>query len=90
MRSFGNPAVAGGTPALRSIWAPRPLAKAARPRNMKRIVEPELLDTLSPGDPRAAGSRRDLRRLNAWMRNHAIMANALQTAVNGRALGPIV
>ena len=57
---------------------------------MKRIIEPELLDELPPGDPRAAGSRRDLRRLNAWMRNHAIMANALQTAVNGRAPGPIV
>jgi hypothetical protein len=51
---------------------------------MKRIIEPELLDELPPGDPRAAGSRRDLRRLNAWMRNHAIMANALQTAVNGQ------
>ena len=57
---------------------------------MKRIVEPELLDELPPDDPRAAGSRRDLRRLNAWMRNHAIMANALQTAVNGRAPGQIV
>jgi hypothetical protein len=52
---------------------------------MKRIVEPELLDTLPPDDPRAAGSRRDLRRLNAWMRNHAIMANVLQSAVNGQA-----
>ena len=57
---------------------------------MKRIIEPELLDELPPGDPHAAGSRRDLRRLNAWMRNHAIMANALQTAVNGRAPGHIV
>jgi len=45
---------------------------------VKRIVEPELLDELPPGDPRAAGSRRDLRRLNAWMRNHAIMADALK------------
>jgi len=52
---------------------------------MKRIVEPELLDTLPPDDPRAIHSRRDLRRINAWMRNHAIMANALQTAANGRA-----
>jgi len=57
---------------------------------MKRIVEPELLDTLPPGDPRAAGSRRDLRRLNTWMRNHAIMANALQAAVNGRVPEHIV
>jgi hypothetical protein len=52
---------------------------------MKRTVEPELLDTLPPDDPRAAGSRRDLRRLNAWMRNHAIMANALQSALSGQA-----
>ena len=51
---------------------------------MKRIVEPEWLDELPPGDPRAAGSRRDLRRLNTWMRNHTIMTNALQTAVNGQ------
>ena len=49
---------------------------------MKRIVQPELLDTLPAGDPRAVRSRRDLRRVNAWMRNHSIMANALQTAAN--------
>jgi hypothetical protein len=57
---------------------------------MKRIVEPELLDTLPPGDPRAARSRRDLRRVNAWMRNHTIMANALQSAVNGQSPKQIV
>jgi 2-polyprenyl-3-methyl-5-hydroxy-6-metoxy-1,4-benzoquinol methylase len=57
---------------------------------MKRIVEPEWLDELPPGDPRAAGSRRDLRRLNTWMRNHTIMTNALQTAVNGHAPKQIV
>ena len=57
---------------------------------MKRIVEPEWLDELPPDDPRAAGSRRDLRRLNTWMRNHAIMANALQTAANGQTLKRIV
>jgi SAM-dependent methyltransferase len=52
---------------------------------MNRIVQPELLDTLPADDPRAIHSRRDLRRINAWMRNHAIMAAALQTAVNGSA-----
>ena len=41
---------------------------------MKRIVQPELLDALPPDDPRAVRSRRDLRRVNAWMRNHTIMA----------------
>jgi len=50
---------------------------------MKRIVQPELLDALLPDDPRAIWSRRDLRRINAWMRNHAIMAKALQSAMNG-------
>ena len=57
---------------------------------MKRIVETEWLDTLPPDDPRAAGSRCDLRRLNTWMRNHAIMANALQTAVNGHTPRQII
>src|ERR1039458_5572233 len=50
---------------------------------MKRLVQPELLDTLPADDPRAVHSRRDLRRINAWMRNHAIMAAALQSSVNG-------
>jgi hypothetical protein len=50
---------------------------------MNRIVQPELLDALPTNDPRAIWSRRDLRRVNAWMRNHAIMAKTLQTAVNG-------
>ena len=49
---------------------------------MKRIIEPELLDALPPGDPRAVRSRRDLRRVNAWMRNHAIMVRALQAGLN--------
>jgi hypothetical protein len=52
---------------------------------MKRIIEPELLDELPPGDPRAVRSRRDLRRVNAWMRNHAIMVRALQAGLNGLA-----
>jgi hypothetical protein len=50
---------------------------------MQRIVQPELLDTLSPDDPRAIHSRRDLRRVNAWMRNHAIMARALENHWRG-------
>ncbi len=45
---------------------------------MKRLVQPELLDTLPPDDPRAARSRRDLRRINWWMNNPAVMARALQ------------
>ncbi len=56
---------------------------------MKRVVEPELLDELPPHDPRALRSRRDLRRVNGWMRNPAIMARALQTNLNGHALSQI-
>lgn len=44
---------------------------------MKRIVQPELLDALPPDDPGAVRSRRDLRRVNAWMDNHTIMAVSL-------------
>ncbi|HUZ07649.1 MAG TPA: methyltransferase domain-containing protein [Candidatus Paceibacterota bacterium] len=56
---------------------------------MKRIVQSELLDTLPPDDPRAVHSRRDLRRVNGWMRNHVIMADALQSALNRHAPGQI-
>lgn len=50
---------------------------------MKRMVQPEILDTLPPDDPRALRSRRDLRRVNAWMGNARIMANALKENVSG-------
>jgi Methyltransferase domain len=45
---------------------------------MNRIVQPEILDTLPPDDPRALRSRRDLRRVNSWMDNAGITANALK------------
>ena len=57
---------------------------------MKRVVESELLDELPPTDPQAIRSRRDLRRINAWMRHHAIMARALKSHLNGRAPAQIV
>lgn len=50
---------------------------------MLRRVEPELLDTLLPDDPRAIHSRRDLRRINAWMRNPAIMSDAFNADFDG-------
>jgi hypothetical protein len=56
---------------------------------MNRVVQPELLDQLPPDDPQAIWSRHDLRRINAWMRNHAIMARALRTALGGSAPGQI-
>jgi hypothetical protein len=52
---------------------------------MKRIVQTELLDTLSPADPRAIRSRRDLHFVNSWMRNHSIMADALKNNCSGQA-----
>lgn len=45
---------------------------------MKRLVEPEWLDSLPPADPRAVRSRQDLRRVNGCMRHAAIMAGVLQ------------
>jgi hypothetical protein len=45
---------------------------------MERIVLPELLDVLPPQDQSALRSRRDLRRLNAWMGHPRVMARVLQ------------
>jgi len=50
---------------------------------VNRIVQPELLDSLPPDDQRAARSRRDLRRINIWMRHHVTMARALENNWNG-------
>ena len=50
---------------------------------MNRRVEPEFLDELPPEDPRAIRSRRDLQRLNRWMRNINVMTDALQSSLNG-------
>lgn len=44
---------------------------------MERRVSPELLDELSPADPRAVRSRDDLQRVNAWMGNCGIMSRTL-------------
>jgi len=42
-----------------------------------RVLVPEILDGLAPDDPRAIRSRRDLVRINAVMRQPAIMARYL-------------
>jgi hypothetical protein len=49
-----------------------------------RHMEPEWLDELPQSDPRAIRSRRDLRRINSWMLQPAIMARALRTHWNTR------
>jgi Methyltransferase domain len=51
-----------------------------RNTTIERVVEPELIDALPPTDPLAIRTRRDLRRVNAWMGNPKIMARALQQA----------
>ncbi len=45
---------------------------------MERRVYREWLDELPPDDLAAAGSRRDLRRLNLWMRNAATISRELR------------
>jgi hypothetical protein len=44
---------------------------------MRRVVEPELLDELPPGDAQAVGSRADLRRLNFLLGHAGILSRAL-------------
>ena len=57
---------------------------------MKRIIESEVLDGLLPGDPRAVRARLDLRRVNAWMRQHALMADALLASTHGHVPEQII
>ncbi len=57
---------------------------------MDRVVEAEWLDALPPEDPRAAGSRRDLRWLNACMGNARIVARVLRDVFRERALDTLV
>ncbi|MHB1309974.1 MAG: class I SAM-dependent methyltransferase [Limisphaerales bacterium] len=45
---------------------------------MRRVVEPELLDGLPPSDPRAVGSRADLRRLNVLMGHPGVLTRAFR------------
>ncbi|MGN6554710.1 MAG: methyltransferase domain-containing protein [Verrucomicrobiota bacterium] len=57
---------------------------------MNRIVQAELLDELPPDDPGAIQSRRDLRRLNAWMGNARTIAKNLRHAFPGGTPGRVV
>lgn len=45
--------------------------------SLPRRLEPEWLDELPADDPRAVRTRRDLRRINAWMLNAGMMAGTL-------------
>lgn len=48
---------------------------------LPRILEPETLDHLAPDDPLARRSRRDLRRVNAFMGARRILARAMARAM---------
>jgi hypothetical protein len=50
---------------------------------MERLVQPEWLDHLAVDDPGAMGSRRDLKRLNFWMGNAAILARTIPATCDG-------
>jgi SAM-dependent methyltransferase len=52
--------------------------------NIPRTIEPEWLDALPPGDPRAMQSRRDLRRINALMMNGTLVARELRRVFPGK------
>lgn len=57
---------------------------------MERSLQAELLDELPADDPRAVGSRRDLRRINALMGNARLMARAVRGAASYAAPRRIV
>ena len=48
---------------------------------LTRVLEPETLDHLAPDDPVAQRSRRDLRRVNAFMGARRILARAMTRAL---------
>jgi hypothetical protein len=57
---------------------------------MIRTIERELLDELPADDPRTIHSRRDLRRVNAWMGHAGVMARILERAFRHRPPQSIV
>ena len=56
---------------------------------MPRVLEPETLDHLEPDDPVAQRSRRDLRRVNAFMGARGILERAMARAVPDAGAKPL-
>jgi SAM-dependent methyltransferase len=56
---------------------------------LPRVLEPETLDHLAPDDPVAQRSRRDLRRVNAFMGARRILARAMARAVGDAPSRPL-
>ena len=57
---------------------------------MERDVQPELLDELPADDPRAIQSRKDLRKINAWMGHAGTVSRLLSGALGNRPPQSIV
>ncbi len=56
---------------------------------LPRVLEPETLDHLAPDDPAAQRSRRDLRRVNAFMGARRILADAIARALPAARTQPL-
>src|SRR5947208_5010817 len=56
---------------------------------LTRVLEPETLDHLAPDDPVAQRSRRDLRRVNAFMGARRILARAMARAIGDVPAAPL-
>jgi SAM-dependent methyltransferase len=56
---------------------------------LARVLEPETLDHLAPDDPVAQRSRRDLRRVNAFMGARRILARAMARALDDGQTRPL-
>ncbi len=56
---------------------------------LPRVLEPETLDHLAPDDPAAQRSRRDLRRVNAFMGARRILADAIVRALPAARTQPL-
>jgi hypothetical protein len=64
--------------------------RRSRSMTLPRRLESELLDHLPADDPRAMRARRDLKRVNAWMRNAKCMASMLHKYAAGRTPREII
>jgi hypothetical protein len=54
---------------------------------MQRLVQPEILDSLSTGDPAAVASRRDLVKINHWMGNYRWISSKVQSYGHPKTAG---
>jgi len=65
------------------------VADQLRADMLPRMLEPETLDHLAPDDPVAQRSRRDLRRVNAFMGARRILARAMACALADAPARPL-